>query len=99
MNIKIHSIKFDADQKLIDFIENKVNKLTQYFENIIGVEVFLRVDKSQSLENKLVEVKLELPGNDLFSKKKTKSFEESIDECVEAIRRQLVKYKGKIRGV
>ncbi len=99
MDIKIHSIRFDADKKLIDFINNKVKKLIQFYDNIIGAEVFLRVEKDQSTENKLAEIRLDIPGNDIFAKKKTKSFEESVDNCIDAIKRQLTKHKEKQRGV
>jgi len=99
MDIKIHSIHFDADKKLIDFINNKVKKLIQFYDNIIGVEVFLRLENDQTAENKLVEIRLDIPGNDVFAKKKSKSFEESIDNCLEAIKRQLTKIKEKQRGV
>lgn len=99
MDIKIHSIHFDADKKLIDFINNKVKKLIQFYDNIIGVEVFLRLENDQTAENKLVEIRLDIPGNDVFAKKKSKSFEESIDNCLEAIKRQLTKFKEKQRGV
>ena len=99
MDIKIHSIHFDADKKLIDFINGKVSKLIQFYDNIIGAEVFLRVEKDQGSENKLAEIRLDIPGNDVFAKKKTKSFEESIDSCSEAIKRQLTKFKEKQRGV
>jgi ribosome hibernation promoting factor len=98
MNVKIHSIRFDADQKLVEFIETKVEKLNQYFDNIIGVEVFLRLDKSQTAENKLVEIKLEIPGTDIFAKKQAKSFEESTDEALTAIKKQIVRYKEKLRN-
>ena len=99
MNVKIHSIRFDADQKLLDFIQGKVNKLNQYFDNIIGAEVFLRVTNSQNAENKVVEIKLEIPGTDMFAKKQAKSFEEATDEGLAALRKQIVKYKEKMRGV
>ncbi len=99
MDIKIHSIHFDADKKLIDFINNKVKKLIQFYDNIIGVEVFLRVEKNQGTENKLAEIRLDIPGNDIFAKKKSKSFEESIDNSIEAIKRQITKFKEKQRGV
>lgn len=98
MNIKIHSLRFDADQKLEEFIESKIEKLNQYYEGIIGVEVTLKLDKAQNTENKVTEIKLELPGNDLFAKKQSKSFEAATDTAVEALRRQLKKYKGKVRG-
>lgn len=99
MEIKIHSIHFDADQKLIEFIEKKVGKLVQFYDNILGAEIFLRLDKDQSLENKLVEIKLAIPKNDLFAKKQSRTFEESTDNAVEALRRQLQKTKEKQRGV
>jgi len=99
MDIKIHSIRFDADKKLIDFINSKVKKLIQYYDNIIGVEVFLRLEKNQGTENKLAEIRLDTPGSDIFAKKKSKSFEESIDNSLEAIKRQLTKFKEKQRGV
>jgi putative sigma-54 modulation protein len=97
MDIKIHSIHFDAYQKLIDFINNKVKKLISFYDNIIGVEVFLRLDKAHDLENKVVEIRLTLPGNELFAKKQSKSFEESTDLTCEALRRQIMKYKTKLR--
>lgn len=98
MNIKIHSIRFDADSKLLAFIEHKVKKLPQYYNGIIGAEVFLRLEKVQDMENKIVEIKLFIPGNDVFAKKQSKSFEESCDECVEALTRQLKKHKEKQRS-
>jgi len=97
MDIKIHSIRFDADTKLLDFINVKVQKLIQYFDDIIGAEVFLRLDRSQDLENKVVEIRLTLPRNELFAKKQSKTFEESTDLSVEALRKQIVRYKSKLR--
>jgi putative sigma-54 modulation protein len=97
MNIKIHSIRFDADKRLLDFIDLKIRKLIQYYDEIMGAEVFLRLDKSQDLENKVVEIRLSLPGNELFAKKQSKTFEESTDMSVEALRRQIRKHKTKLR--
>ncbi|MCK5028248.1 MAG: ribosome-associated translation inhibitor RaiA [Bacteroidales bacterium] len=99
MDIKIHSIHFDADKRLIDFINGKVKKLIQFYDNIIGVEVFLRLEKDQDTENKLAEIRLDIPGSDIFAKKKSKSFEESVDNSIEAIKRQITKHKEKQRGV
>jgi putative sigma-54 modulation protein len=98
MNTKIHSVRFDADQKLISFIESKLNKLTQYDEKIIGAEVFLRLDKNQNTENKVAEIKLNYARTELFAKKQCKTFEEATDLSIEALRRQLVKKKGKKNG-
>jgi putative sigma-54 modulation protein len=99
MNIQIHSVRFDADKKLIDFVHQKLEKLNQFDEDIINAEVFLRLDKDIERENKISEIRLEYPGGPLFARKQSKSFEESMDEAVDAIRKQIVKYKEKKRGV
>ncbi|MFP4019387.1 MAG: ribosome hibernation-promoting factor, HPF/YfiA family [Bacteroidota bacterium] len=98
MDIKIHAIHFDADKKLEDFIENKVSKLDQFYDNIISAEVFLKIEKNQSPENKIAEIKLQIPGSDLFAKKQSDSFEESADASVTALEKQLKKRKEKQRG-
>lgn len=95
MNTKIHSVRFDADQKLLNFIETKLNKLNQYEEKIIGAEVFLRLEKNQNAENKITEIRLNISKNELFAKKQCKTFEEATDQSIEALRRQLIKKKGK----
>jgi putative sigma-54 modulation protein len=97
MDIKIHSIRFDADVKLLNFIKSKVDKLVVFYDDIIGTEVFLRLDNSQDLENKVVEIKMTIPGNELFAKRQTKTFEESTDLAVEALRRQIRKHKTKLK--
>jgi putative sigma-54 modulation protein len=97
MNIQIHSIHFDADKKLIDLITKKVEKLNHYFDAIIASEVFMKIDKASTTENKVVEIKLNVPGNDLFVKRQCLSFEEAADECTDALRQQLKKRKEKTR--
>lgn len=97
MDIKIHSVRFDADIKLINFIKNKVNKLIQFNDDIIAAEVFLRLENSQDMENKITEIKLDIPGNNLFAKKQSKSFEEATDLAVDALRKQVKKKKDKLR--
>ena len=97
MNIKVHSIRFDADQKLLAFVDSKISKLPTYYDDILGAEVFLRLDKDSDRENKLVEVKLEIKGSSLFAKKQCKTFEEATDQASEALIKQLKKYKNKIR--
>ena len=97
MDIKVHSIHFDADVKLIGFINSKLNKLIQFYVDILSAEVFLRLDRAEDLENKVVEIRLNIPGNELFAKKNSKTFEESTDLCVEALRRQIRKHKTKLK--
>ena len=96
MDIKVNSVNFTADKKLIAFVNEKVNKLQLFFDNIISAEVFLRVDKDQEKENKLAEIKILLPGKELFAKKQCKTFEEAADSATEALRRQVKKHKGKL---
>ncbi len=98
MQVQVHSVHFDADSKLLDFVQTKLNKLEQFHDQIIGTEVFLRLDKSDVNENKVAEIKIAVPGKDLFAKKQSKSFEEATDVAVEALRRQIRKYKTRLRG-
>jgi putative sigma-54 modulation protein len=99
MDVKIQSIKFDADKKLVDFINSKLAKLQRFYDAIIGAEVFLKLENSQDMENKIVEVKLLIPGNDLFVERQAKTFEEGVDDCLEVLKRQVTKHKEKQRGI
>lgn len=94
----MHSIHFDADHKLLDFIQKKADKLDTYYDRIIDGEVFLRVENDDNRENKIVEVKLNIPGSQLFSKQKSKSFEAAADEAIEGLRRQIKKHKEKLQS-
>ena len=98
MDIKINTVRFDADHKLIDHVNKKVNKLGQFFDGIVGAEVFLRLENVQDDENKIAEVKLHIPGDELFVKKQSKTFEEAINKAVDSLNRQVTKYKEKLRG-
>ena len=91
----MHSIHFDADVKLTDFIQKKTDKLETFYDHIIDGEVFMKLDKDDNRENKIIEIKLNIPGEQLFAKMKSKSFEAAADQAVEALRRQLKKFKEK----
>jgi len=99
MKITINAIKFDADRKLVLFVQNKVKKLAKFFDDILGVEVFLKLENTQDTDNKIVELKIDIPGNSLFSRKQSKTFEESTDLAVDALKLQLIKHKEKMRGL
>ena len=88
---------FDADQKLIDFVNQKVKKLTQFYEDIISSEIILRLDTNDEIGNKIAEIRLVLPGGELFAKKQCKSFEESTDQCIDALKRQIHRHKEKFK--
>jgi putative sigma-54 modulation protein len=99
MNVKINSVHFKADRKLEAFIQEKVSKLTHYFDGIVSADVMLKLDNNETPENKIAEIKLSIPGNDLYAKKQSKTFEEATDEVVDALKVQLKKYKEKLRGL
>jgi putative sigma-54 modulation protein len=99
MTVKIQSVHFDADKKLLDFVQERVDKLTQFYDGIITSDVTLRIDKSNVTENKIAEIKIHIPGNDLFAKKQCKSFEEAIDTSIDALRSQVTKHKEKVKGL
>ena len=99
MNIKISSVHFKADGKLESFIKEKVQKMQSIYEGIIGSEVILKLENTESRENKMVEIRLMVRGYDLFAKKQAKSFEEATDQAMEALKKQLIKHKEKIRGI
>lgn len=93
MQSKVHSIHFKADQKLLSFVHERLNKLESINDKLITSEVFLRLDKSRDKENKISEIKLLVPGKELFAKKQCKTFEEAVDVTVEALRKQILKEK------
>lgn len=99
MEVKINTVHFNADQKLVDFINKKVNKLDTFFEGIINVEVTLKVDKPESSNNKISELKISIPASGyLFAKKQADTFEEATDLALDAIRKQLSKFKEKLKN-
>jgi putative sigma-54 modulation protein len=98
MNIQIHSLRFDADRKLLDFVTQKVNKLSLISDDIVSAEVFLRLDHDEERENKITEIKVEYPRGPLFARKQSKTFEEATDLVIAALKRQIVRQKDKMRG-
>ena len=98
MDITIQSVRFDASDHLQEFVQQKVSKLEHFFDGIVNAEVILRLDKSESTDNKISEIKLKIPGGELFSKKKAKTFEEGVDQASDALKKQLLKWKEKVRA-
>lgn len=98
MNINVNSVHFDADKKLLDFINQRMGKLGQVAPDIIGAEVTLKVENADNPENKFVETRIDVPNIEgVFAKKQAKSFEEAVDLNYQALRRQLKKFKEKQR--
>ena len=97
MEIKINAVGFSASSQLEDFIQKKISKLDKCHDGIIGSEVTLKLEKDDNLENKVVEVLLNVKGQEVFAKKNAKKFEEAVDELYDVVKRQLVKIKEKER--
>jgi len=98
MKVNVQSVNFNADKNLIDFIEKKVNGLEKYFDKIVDSDVYLKVQQTSGKENKFVDLKLNIPGNDLVVKKQCKTFEEGVMLAADSLKRQLTKKKEKIRA-
>lgn len=98
MKVHTQSVHFDADVKLIEFIEQKLSKLERFFDHIIKADVTLRLENSGQVRDKVAEVKLKVPGTVLIAKETDKSFEAAVDASAEALRRQLIKHKERMRA-
>jgi len=95
MTINISSVHFKADQKLEDFITEKVEKLNRVHDGIIGSEVTLKLENTDAPENKIVDIRMQIKGNDAIASKTAKTFEEATDLAVDALKKQLLKIKEK----
>ena len=96
MNVQIQSVKFDAGQQLLDFIQKKMDRLDRFVDERAGdVEVVLRLDPDSEKGNKVVVVSLHVPGGDIRVEERAFTFEEAIDNSMDVIKRQLEKAKAK----
>lgn len=98
MKVFIQSVNFNADSDLLKYVESKVENLSKFHDKIIDAEVFLKVQSTSDKENKISEIKINIPGSELIVKKETKSFEEGISVGVDSLKRQLKKSKEKLRN-
>lgn len=98
MKVHTQSVHFDADVKLIEFIEHKLGKLERFFDHIIMADVILRLENTGQVRDKVAEIKLKVPGTVLIAKETDKSFEAAVDSATDALRRQLIKHKERMRA-
>lgn len=97
MKITINAVHFKTDKKLEAFIKDKLTKLGSLYEGILQGEVSLKVENTDKPENKVTDIKLTVPGNEFYAKKQCETFEEATDMALDALKKQLIKYKEKIR--
>ncbi|OOV27096.1 ribosomal subunit interface protein [Flavobacterium sp. LM5] len=98
MKVNVHAVNFTVDKKLVDFVQVRMDKLEKYYDKVVFSDVFMKVEKTSEKENKIVELKINVPGDDFVVKKQCKSFEEAVDLAAESVERLLVKRKEKIRS-
>lgn len=98
MKVNVHAVNFNIDRKLIDFADEKINKLEKYYDKIVSADVFMKVEQTSEKENKTVEAKIIVPGDEFVVKKTCKTFEEGVDLSVDAMERLLIKRKEKQRA-
>ncbi len=97
MKVNTQSVNFNADTKLLNFIQKRLDKLDLYYDKVISSEVYLKLDNTSSKQNKIVEINMLVPKDKFVVKKQRKSFEEAIDSACESLERKLVKKKKKPR--
>ena len=95
MKVTINSVHFKADSKLEEFINNKIEKLCGKMDDVQGVEVNLKLENTDTPENKIADIRIMLKGNDLYSSKQCKTFEEATDKAVDALKNQVEKHKNR----
>lgn len=98
MKVNVHAVNFNVDKKLVDFTDERVNKLEKFYDKIISADVFMKVEQMSEKENKVVETKVIVPGDEFIVKKTCKTFEEGVDLSVESLERLLLKRKEKLRA-
>ena len=97
MNSAINAVKFKADPKLEKFVTDKLAKIERIVDNATKCEVFLKIDKPETDNNKIAEISLTLPGQTLFNSKQADTFEEAVSECVDTLKVQIDKYKERYK--
>ena len=96
MNVKIQTVHFTADEKLVEYVTKKVDKLNTFHERITNVDVFLKLDNVvHTIKDKVAEIRVRIPRHDFFVKASSKSFEESFDNAMESMISQMKRQKEK----
>jgi len=98
MKVNTQAVNFNVNQELLDFIQQKMNKLDTFYDKVIKSDVFLKVENTSDKENKVFEARISVPGDSFVVKKQYKTFEEGVDIAVASLERQLKKRKAKLRA-
>ncbi|EIJ39681.1 ribosome hibernation-promoting factor, HPF/YfiA family [Galbibacter orientalis] len=98
MEVNTQSVNFNVDQKLLNFIQKRLDKLDHYYDKVVHSDVYLKVQNTSVKENKIAEIKVHVPGDEYIVKKQCKTFEEAVDSAASSLERSLKKRKQKLRA-
>ncbi len=93
MKVRVESVHFTADARLIEFIEKKLAKLEQIYDQILDVSVFLKLENSGQVRDKIFEARIQVPGDTIFIKEVDRTFESATDAALDKLKRQIIKHK------
>jgi putative sigma-54 modulation protein len=96
MKMDLQTVGFNAEQDLLDYTREKTEGLMKYYDQIVGAEVYLKLINNDQKQTKVVEIKLNIPGNDLFASDQSDKFEGSVNAAVEKLKGQIRKLKTKM---
>lgn len=97
MKVNVQAVNFNVDAKLLGFIQERMDKLERFYDKVVSTDVFLKVENTSDKENKIIEIKIHVPGDEFIVKKQCKTFEEGTDLASSSLERVLLKRKEKIR--
>jgi putative sigma-54 modulation protein len=98
MKVNVHAVNFTVDKKLVDFVQDRMDKLEKYYDKVVSCDVFFKVEKTSEKENKIAEIKIHVPGDEFMVKKQCKTFEEATEQVAESLERLLIKRKEKVNA-
>jgi putative sigma-54 modulation protein len=98
MKVNVHAVNFAVDRKLVDFVQERMDKLEKYYDKVVTCDIFFKVEKTSEKENKIAEIKIHVPGDEFIVKKQCKTFEEAVEQSAESLERLLVKRKEKVNA-
>ena len=98
MKVSVHAVNFDVDKKLVSYVQNRLDKLEKFNGKVVDSDVFFKVVNTSDKENKVAEIKINVPGDEFIVKKQCKTFEEAVELAAESMERLLMKRKQKVRA-
>ena len=98
MKVDVHAVNFTVDKKLVDFVQERMDKLEKFYDKVVSCDVFFKVEKTSEKENKIAEIKIHVPGDEFIVKKQCKTFEEAVEHSAESLERLLIKRKEKVNA-